>query len=81
MMRSLHADHCFMSVVGLDADVGLTTLDIMEAQLEPTDGAIGGRGDGIGGFKQVRAQKPGSHFRLGWSAQGHHRRGSAALSR
>ncbi len=33
MMQSLHADHCFMSVVGLDADVGLTTIDIMEAQL------------------------------------------------
>ena len=33
MMQSLHADHCFMSTVGLDADVGLTTLDIMEAQL------------------------------------------------
>ncbi|MBV9084251.1 MAG: DeoR/GlpR transcriptional regulator [Acidobacteriaceae bacterium] len=33
MMMSLHADHCFMSTVGLDADVGLTTLDIMEAHL------------------------------------------------
>lgn len=33
MMQSLHADHCFMSTVGLDADLGLTTLDIMEAQL------------------------------------------------
>jgi DeoR/GlpR family transcriptional regulator of sugar metabolism len=33
MMHSLHADHCFMSTVGLDLDVGLTTLDIMEAQL------------------------------------------------
>ncbi len=33
MLHSLHADHCFMSTVGLDADVGLTTLDIMEAQL------------------------------------------------
>lgn len=33
MMHSLHADHCFMSTVGLDADVGLTTLDMMEAQL------------------------------------------------
>lgn len=33
MMNSLHADHCFMSCVGLDADVGITTLDIMEAQL------------------------------------------------
>jgi DeoR family transcriptional regulator, aga operon transcriptional repressor len=33
MMQSLHADHCFMSTVGLNADVGLTTLDIMEAQL------------------------------------------------
>lgn len=33
MMDSLHADHCFMSTVGLDTDVGLTTLDIMEAQL------------------------------------------------
>lgn len=33
MMHSLHADHCFMSTVGLDADFGITTLDIMEAQL------------------------------------------------
>jgi DeoR family transcriptional regulator, aga operon transcriptional repressor len=33
MMRSLHADHCFMSTVGLNVDVGLTTLDILEAQL------------------------------------------------
>ena len=33
MMHSLHADHCFMSTVGLDPQVGLTTLDIMEAQL------------------------------------------------
>ena len=33
MMHSLHADHCFMSTVGLDAELGLTTLDIMEAQL------------------------------------------------
>src|ERR1700685_838153 len=27
MMHSLHADHCFMSTVGLNVDVGLTTLD------------------------------------------------------
>jgi DeoR/GlpR family transcriptional regulator of sugar metabolism len=33
MMHSLHADHCFMGAVGVDAAVGLTTLDIMEAQL------------------------------------------------
>ncbi len=33
IMHSLHADHCFLSTVGLDPDVGLTTLDIMEAQL------------------------------------------------
>lgn len=33
MMNSLHADHCFLSTVGLNIDVGLTTLDIMEAQL------------------------------------------------
>src|SRR5579884_119204 len=33
MMHSLHADHCFLSTVGLDASFGLTTLDIMEAQL------------------------------------------------
>lgn len=33
MLHSLHADHCFMSTVGLDVDIGLTTLDIMEAQL------------------------------------------------
>lgn len=33
MMHSLNADHCFLSTVGLNVDVGLTTLDIMEAQL------------------------------------------------
>jgi DeoR/GlpR family transcriptional regulator of sugar metabolism len=33
MMESLHADHCFMSTVGLHTEVGLTTLDILEAQL------------------------------------------------
>ena len=33
MMQSLHADHCFLSTVGLDVQIGLTTLDIMEAQL------------------------------------------------
>lgn len=33
MLESLHADHCFLNTVGLDADIGLTTLDIMEAQL------------------------------------------------
>ena len=33
MMSSLNADHCFLSTVGLNVDVGLTTLDIMEAQL------------------------------------------------
>ncbi len=33
MMESLHADHCFLSTVGLHVSAGLTTLDIMEAQL------------------------------------------------
>lgn len=33
MIDSLHADHCFLSTVGLDVEIGLTTLDIMEAQL------------------------------------------------
>jgi DeoR family transcriptional regulator of aga operon len=33
MIHSLHADHCFMSAVGLDSEIGITTLDIMEAQL------------------------------------------------
>jgi len=33
VMRSLHADHCFLGTVGLDLEIGLTTLDIMEAQL------------------------------------------------
>lgn len=33
MVQALHADHCFLSAVGLDTRVGLTTLDIMEAQL------------------------------------------------
>ncbi len=33
MIGSLHADHLFLSTVGLDLDAGLTTLDILEAQL------------------------------------------------
>lgn len=33
MMHSLHADHCFLGTVGLNVDAGLTTLDILEAQL------------------------------------------------
>lgn len=33
MMDSFHADHCFLNTVGLDVEVGLTTIDIMEAQL------------------------------------------------
>lgn len=33
MMGTLHADHCFLGTVGIDPDVGLTTLDILEAQL------------------------------------------------
>lgn len=33
MLHSLYADHCFLSTVGLHVDVGLTTVDIMEAQL------------------------------------------------
>lgn len=33
MLHSLYADHCFLSAVGLHVDVGLTTVDIMEAQL------------------------------------------------
>ncbi len=33
MMGTLHADHCFIGTVGLDPEVGLTTLDILEAQL------------------------------------------------
>jgi len=33
MMASLHAEHCFLGTVGLNSSVGLTTLDIMEAQL------------------------------------------------
>ncbi len=33
MMHSLHADHCFMSTVGLDPEIGITTIDIMEAEL------------------------------------------------
>lgn len=36
MMHSLHADHCFLSTVGLDPDIGLTTIDIMEAHLNRT---------------------------------------------
>jgi DeoR/GlpR family transcriptional regulator of sugar metabolism len=33
VIRTMHADHCFLGTVGLDLEVGLTTLDIMEAQL------------------------------------------------
>lgn len=33
MIASLHADHLFLSTVGLDLEAGLTTLDILEAQL------------------------------------------------
>jgi DeoR family transcriptional regulator, aga operon transcriptional repressor len=33
MLTGLHADHCFLTVAGIDAAVGLTTLDILEAQL------------------------------------------------
>jgi DeoR/GlpR family transcriptional regulator of sugar metabolism len=33
MLASLHADHFFLPVVGIDVGFGLTTLDILEAQL------------------------------------------------
>ena len=33
MMRDLHADHFFLSVDGLDPEIGLSTPDILEAQL------------------------------------------------
>jgi DeoR/GlpR family transcriptional regulator of sugar metabolism len=33
MMASLHADHLFLSAVGLDSEIGPTTIDILEAQL------------------------------------------------
>jgi DeoR family transcriptional regulator of aga operon len=33
MVRDLHADHFFLAVDGLDLEVGLTTPDILEAQL------------------------------------------------
>jgi DeoR/GlpR family transcriptional regulator of sugar metabolism len=33
MISGLHADHYFLSAVGVDATIGLTTLDILEAQL------------------------------------------------
>jgi DeoR/GlpR family transcriptional regulator of sugar metabolism len=33
MMSVLHADHLFLSAVGLDPEVGPTTIDILEAQL------------------------------------------------
>ncbi len=36
MMSSLHADHLFLGTVGLDAEVGPTTIDILEAQLNLT---------------------------------------------
>jgi DeoR family transcriptional regulator, aga operon transcriptional repressor len=33
MMSTLHADHLFLSAVGLDPEIGPTTIDILEAQL------------------------------------------------
>lgn len=33
MMSLLHADHLFLSAVGLDDEIGATTIDILEAQL------------------------------------------------
>jgi DeoR/GlpR family transcriptional regulator of sugar metabolism len=33
MVRDLHADHFFLAVDGLDLEIGLTTPDILEAQL------------------------------------------------
>jgi DeoR/GlpR family transcriptional regulator of sugar metabolism len=33
MIAGLHADHCFLTTVGIDVSVGATTLDILEAQL------------------------------------------------
>ena len=33
MIGGLHADHCFLTTVGIDGTVGATTLDILEAQL------------------------------------------------
>jgi len=33
MVRDLHADHLFLAVDGLDMEIGLTTPDILEAQL------------------------------------------------
>jgi DeoR family transcriptional regulator, aga operon transcriptional repressor len=36
MIGGLHADHCFLTTVGIDAAVGATTLDILEAQLNAT---------------------------------------------
>jgi DeoR/GlpR family transcriptional regulator of sugar metabolism len=33
MIGTLHADHCFLSAVGIDPLVGVTTIDIMEAHL------------------------------------------------
>jgi len=33
MLASLHADHLFLPIVGIDVSFGLTTLDILEAQL------------------------------------------------
>lgn len=54
MMDSLHADHCFLNTVGLDLDIGLTTLDIMEAQLNRRM---------IGAARQVTVIADGSKFR------------------
>jgi DeoR/GlpR family transcriptional regulator of sugar metabolism len=33
MMSLLHADHLFLAAVGLDPEIGPTTIDILEAQL------------------------------------------------
>jgi DeoR/GlpR family transcriptional regulator of sugar metabolism len=34
MISGLHADHCFLTTVGIDPSIGVTTLDILEAQLD-----------------------------------------------
>ncbi len=36
MLGELHADHCFLAVDGLDAEAGLSTPDVLEAQLNAT---------------------------------------------
>ena len=73
VIRSLHADHCFLGTVGLDLDVGLTTLDIMEAQLNQLMISGWPPAHRSGGFLQVRRTQFGGHRGSFGGQPGHHR--------